>query len=123
MDELFIISGIVVRGDGRGKPLGFPTANISLSQKIPEGIYASDVTVKDKIYHAASFVGSAQTFEKADIKLESYLFDFDEDIYGESITVRLYKKMRENKKFASVEELVTQMHKDVDEIKEFFEKI
>jgi len=120
MDELYKINGVVIHGDGRGKPLGFPTANVALTQKIPEGIYASDVTIDGNVYQAASFIGSAQTFEKADIKLESYIFDFDEDIYGETITVRLYKKMRENKKFDSIEELVAQMHGDVAAIKEFF---
>ena len=118
MEELYTVNGIVVRGEARGKDLGFPTANIALTTEIPEGIYASDVTVDGKMYHAASFVGSAKTFESVDVKLESYILDFHQDLYGKKITVKLYHKIRENVKFNSVEELVEQMHKDVEEINE-----
>ena len=120
MDELYKISGVVIQGEKRGKTLGFPTANIKLNKKIPEGIYASTILINGKLYQAASFVGSAKTFKKTDVKLESYIFDFEQDIYGKSVTVRLYKKMRENKIFDSVDALVEQMKKDVEEIKNFF---
>lgn len=120
MDELYKIIGVVIQGENRGKALGFPTANIALHKKIPEGIYASEISINGKKYKAASFVGSAKTFQKTDVKLESYIFDFDQDIYGRSITVRLYKKVRDNIKFDTVDELVSQMHKDVEEIKELF---
>src|ERR1700733_5340147 len=111
MDELYKISGVVIQGEKRGKTLGFPTANIKLNKKIPEGIYASTILINGKLYQAASFVGSAKTFKKTDVKLESYIFDFEQDIYGKSVTVRLYKKMRENKIFDSVDALVEQMKK------------
>jgi len=120
MEELYKISGVVILGDNRGKEMGFPTANIALHKKIPEGIYAASVTINGKVYHAASFVGSAKTFQKTEVKVESYLFDFNQDLYGKMITVKLYKKIRGNKIFDSVEELVAQMKKDVEEIKEFF---
>ena len=120
MDELYKISGVVVQGEKRGKSLGFPTANVRLGKKVPDGIYASTVAFNGTIYYAASFVRSAKTFARKDVKLESYLFDFASDIYGKRITVRLYKKIRENIKFNSAEELVKQMKKDVEEIKEFF---
>jgi riboflavin kinase / FMN adenylyltransferase len=122
MNELHKISGVVVRGESRGKTLGFPTANIRLSRKIPEGIYASTVSLNGSIYRAASFIGAAKTFQQKEVKLETYLFDFERDIYGRRIIVRLYKKIRGNKKFDSVEELVERMKKDVEEIKEFFVK-
>ncbi len=122
MQELYKITGVVVHGENRGKSLGFPTANIRLGVKIPEGIYAGSVAVNGKIYYAASFIGSAKTFQQTDIKLESYLFDFSGDLYGKSIIVRLYKKIRDNKEFASVEELVARMHKDTEEIREFLVK-
>jgi riboflavin kinase/FMN adenylyltransferase len=120
MKELYKIEGMVVRGESRGKGLGFPTANIRLNKKIPEGIYAGTVIFNGTTYHSASFVGSAKTFQKKDVKLESYILDFNNDIYGKRITVKLYKKIRENIKFDSVESLVEQMKKDVEEIKEFF---
>lgn len=120
MNALYKISGVVIRGESRGKELGFPTANIALHKDIPEGIYAGSVVINGKSYLTASFVGSAQTFQKSEVKLESFIFDFSGDLYGKSLTVKLYKKIRDNKKFDSVDELVEQMKKDVEEIKRYF---
>jgi riboflavin kinase/FMN adenylyltransferase len=120
MKELYKISGRVMKGDQRGKELGFPTANMRLHKSIPEGIYAAQVSFNGRIYNAATFVGSAKTFMQTQIQVESFLFDFTGDLYGKWLTVRLFEKIRGNKKFDSVEELVAQMHKDVEKIKEFF---
>jgi len=120
MKELFSVKGIVTKGQGQGKLLGFPTANIPLVGTIPEGIYAGSVEIDGNTYYSASFVGSAKTFQRTDVKVESFIFDFADDIYGKSITVRLYKKIRDNKKFASVEELVDQIKKDVEAVRQFF---
>ena len=120
MQELYRISGTVQYGDRRGKELGFPTANIRLHKKIPEGIYAGTVLINGKVYQSAVFVGSAKTFQKTHVRVECYIFDFDKTIYGKWITVRLYKKIRDNQMFNSAEELVVQMNKDIEEIKAFF---
>lgn len=122
MDILYTIVGIVEHGANRGKSIGFPTANLSLDQKIPEGIYAAQVTVDGELYIAASFVGSAKTFHKTEVKLESFLLDFDDNLYGKTITVTLYKKLRDNKKFDSVDTLVEQMKLDIKATKTFFKK-
>jgi riboflavin kinase / FMN adenylyltransferase len=111
-----------VQGEQRGKELGFPTANMSLHKKIPEGIYAAQVSINGKVYNAATFVGSAKTFMKTQIQVESFIFDFNGNLYEKWITVRLFNKIRSNEKFSSAEELVAQMHKDVEKIKEFFAK-
>jgi riboflavin kinase/FMN adenylyltransferase len=120
MNELYKINGVVIKGEQRGKVLGYPTANVRLHKNIPEGIYAGKVSINGKLYFAASFVGSAKTFQKTDIKLESYIFDYSGNLYGKWITVRLYKKMRENKKFDTADALVEQMKADVEEIKKYF---
>lgn len=120
MQELYKVSGRVIKGEKRGKELGFPTANIRLHKKIPEGIYAASVTINGRVYQAASFVGSAQTFMQTEVKVESYILDFQGDLYGKWITVRLYEKIRDNKKFSSVDALVKEMQKDVEKIKTFF---
>ena len=122
MQELYKISGRVVQGDQRGKALGFPTANMRLHKKIPQGIYAGQVLINGKIYNAATFVGSAKTFMQTQIQVESFLFDFNGNLYGKWLTVRLFTKIRGNKKFDSVDKLVAQMHKDVEKIKDFFAK-
>lgn len=120
MKELYAVSGIVAKGQGQGKVLGFPTANIPFDKEIPEGIYAGKVKIGNNVYYAASFVGSAKTFHRTDVNLESYIFDFAKDIYGKSITVKLYKKIRDNEKFDSVEELVEQIKKDIQQVKQYF---
>lgn len=120
MDVLHKIRGIVICGEKRGKKFGFPTANIRLHKNIPEGIYAASVKFNGKAYQSASFVGSAKTFLQTEKKVESYIFDFDQDIYGKWITVQLHKKIRGNEKFDSVDALIHQMHQDVKEIKKFF---
>ena len=111
--------GKVISGAKRGKTLGFPTANVRLHKKIPEGIYAATVQVQQKTYYAATFIGSAKTFGEKDYKAESFILDFNEEIYGKWMTARLYKKIRTNKKFNSAEELRAQMKKDIKEIKFF----
>lgn len=122
MQELYTISGRVFEGDHRGSELGFPTANMRLHKSIPQGIYAAKVAINGKEYQAATFVGSAQTFMKTQILVESYIFDFTGNLYGKWLTVKLCEKIRENEKFNSVEELVAQMKKDVEKIKEYFAK-
>lgn len=112
--------GKVKKGAQRGKDLGFPTANISLHKKIPEGIYVSEVFVQGKKYHAATFIGSAETFNEKDYKSESFLLDFSGNLYGKWISVRLLKKLRDNKKFTSSESLISQMKKDILAVREFF---
>jgi riboflavin kinase / FMN adenylyltransferase len=120
MKSLYSISGVVMHGNQKGRELGFPTANFALQIDIPEGIYAAEVLVEEKRHHAATFVGAARTFGRTAVNVESYLFDFKDDLYGKKITVTLYKKIRDNEKFNSEEALITQMKKDVEAIKKFF---
>ena len=113
------IKGIVKKSLGRGKKLGFPTANIEVSGKFPEeGIHIG--TVGPMELPALIFVGAAKTFDETEKKIEIYILDFDGDIYGEEIEVDLVKKLRDNMKFASTEELVAQMKEDERSAQEFF---
>lgn len=118
--DMFMYRGKVKKGASRGRVLGFPTANIPLHKKIPEGIYASEVIVAGKKHHAATFVGKAETFSEKEYKSESFLLDFSGDLYDQWITVCLLKKLRDNKKFNSSEELIEQMGKDILATREFF---
>jgi riboflavin kinase/FMN adenylyltransferase len=120
MKPLYSFSGTVITGQKRGAELGFPTANIKLPRAISEGIYAAKVTLDGQIYHSATFIGSAKTFKEEDVKAESYILDFSENIYNKEITVQLFKKIRDNQAFISVDDLIAQMHKDVQEIRRFF---
>jgi riboflavin kinase / FMN adenylyltransferase len=120
MKSLFTFWGKVLRGENRGKNLGFPTANLLLHQNIPEGVYISKVIINGKSYAAATFIGFAKTFSEKNYHAESHILDFSGDLYGKWITIKLFKKLRENKKFTSQEMLIVQIKKDIVSLKKFF---
>ncbi len=120
-DYLYTITGVVIDGDKRGRLLGYPTANIALQQEIPEGVYISHVDLGGKQYNALTFIGSAKTFNDTTYKSETFILDFDQDIYGKTLTVGLLEHLRGNQKFHSKEALIEQMERDKQAALEFFE--
>jgi len=119
MKTLYVFSGKVLRGKKRGRKLGFPTANLKLTQEIPEGIYAAKVSIGRKKYTAAVFIGAAKTYNETETKAECFILDFSGDIYSRNITISLYNKIRENRKFETELELIEQIEKDVEKIRRF----
>lgn len=115
---IFSIWGKVRRGKDRGKKLGLPTANIKLHKNIPEGIYVSTTKIGASEFPSVTFIGAAKTFNEKDVKAETFIFNFDQNLYGEWVRIRLYKKIRGNKKFDSIEALKAQMKKDIQEARE-----
>jgi len=109
-------SGIVKKNLGRGKKLGFPTANIEAPKDLVDGLYVGFVEGKP----ALIFVGANETFEEADRQAEVYLLDFMGDLYDKKIHVETIKKTREVIKFNSAEELIEQMKQDEQVAREFF---
>ena len=112
-----IISGKVIKGARRGRKLGFPTANVKFNGK-QSGIYAVYIYINGKKYKGAANIGYAPTFERKEKLLEVFVFNFNKNIVGKNIDVELVKKLRDEKKFNSVGELVKQIKKDVKEAKE-----
>lgn len=112
--------GKVQTHNKRGKKLGFPTANIALHQDIPEGIYISKTKVNRQIYGSVTFIGIAKTFGETRFHAETYILDFNKNIYGKWISVKLIKKIRANEKFNSVSELAEQMKQDAKMARKFF---
>jgi len=112
----YSISGIVVRGEGRGKKLSFPTANISpenQSKLMPgEAVYAVDCILGKRKFRGMANIGYKPTFGNRDKTIEIHLFDFSEDIYGERISVEFIKRLRTEKKFRNEQELIEQLIKD-----------
>lgn len=114
------VRGVVVRGDARGRDLGFPTANVAVADEIllpADGIYAGWYERPGSRVHAAAIsVGRRPTFHPDARRsvLEAYLIDFDGDLYGDPARVRFTARVREEVKFDSVEALVGQMERDVD---------
>lgn len=113
------VLGTVVRGSGRGKSLGYPTANLDLQQEIrpPSGVYATWVTLHGKDYLSLTSIGTRPTFEgEGKETSEVYIINFDRDLYGEVLEVKFIYKLREELKFASAEALKAQMDKDKEEV-------
>jgi riboflavin kinase/FMN adenylyltransferase len=111
----FAIEGIVEHGDKRGRELGYPTANLSLSdyQRPAYGIYAVRVRLADGSEHAGvASLGVRPTFEPPKELLETYLFDFSGDLYGQTIDVALHAYLRGEEKFGSLDALTEQMRAD-----------
>lgn len=119
----FRLEGTVIKGEGRGKKIGFPTANILISTDLiipSKGVYVSRTTNKGMTYNSITNIGNNPTFnENDDIFIETHLFDFDDFLYGEKIVVELYQKIRDEKKFSSVNELIEQIRKDIEVAKEY----
>ncbi|HEX2803986.1 MAG TPA: bifunctional riboflavin kinase/FAD synthetase [Sphingomicrobium sp.] len=111
----FAVEAVVEQGDGRGHELGFPTANVSLGryQRPAYGIYAVRVRLDDDSEHSgvASF-GVRPTFEEGEEFLETYIFDWDGDLYGRTIETSLVAWIRPEEKFDSAEALITRMRAD-----------
>jgi riboflavin kinase/FMN adenylyltransferase len=120
------VVGVVVRGDGRGRELGFPTANLRVAPRtcLPdEGVYAGTLMAADGVERAAALsLGRRATFYDAgELLLEAYVVDFDGDLYDQTVRVRFLDRVRGQLRFAgpdAVSELVAQMHRDVARVRE-----
>lgn len=114
----YSLDGIVVDGDKRGRKLGFPTANLQLkpaNQTVPaDGVYACHALIADKCYKAVASIGQNPTFDGIKgHRIEAYLLDFNQDIYGEELELFFFEKIRDEKKFVSVSELIEKIKEDV----------
>ena len=113
------VAGVVVRGERRGERIGIPTANVvpSTTEKcIPgNGVYAVRAEVLGEIYQGACNIGIRPTFGGEECTIEAHLFDFAEDIYGESIKVSFIKKLRDERSFDGPEALREQIGSDIEE--------
>ncbi len=112
----FRITNTVVDGDKRGRAIGFPTANLHpIGRKcLPaDGVYATMVELRGVAYPAATNVGVRPTFGGGERLVEAYILDFDENIYGEELTVEFVERLRPELKFESVDQLVSRMTEDV----------
>ena len=115
-----VITGVVIEGNKRGKRLGFPTLNVFMEASLSEGIYISRVEIEGKTHNSLTFIGSAKTYDETVYQSETYVFDFDRDIYGQTVMITLFEKIRDNEKFVSEEKLIEQMKEDKAEALEYF---
>ena len=123
LTQPYCISGEVVHARHRGTIIGFPTANIQEAEnkiKLSSGIYITKVHVDNKIYVGVTNVGAKPTFEEPGRSIETYILNFNQDIYGKTIQVDFYKKIRDVIKFSSVPSLCNQMKQDEIQAREYF---
>lgn len=111
----FTINGTVIHGQERGRRLGFPTANLALREEfehLPNGVYAVKVLYQGHLYRAAANIGNNPTFDGCDRRLEVHIMEFSGDLYGEELMISFYKKIRNEQRFSSIDDLIRQISVD-----------
>jgi riboflavin kinase/FMN adenylyltransferase len=111
----FSVTGVVVSGHGRGRELGFATANLCWENKLipAEGVYAALAYLEDQDYPAVVNIGKNPTFDDQDLSLEAHLLDYDGDLYQRRLRVAFLRRLRGERKFDSPAALVEQIKQDV----------
>ena len=112
----FTMRGVVVRGDGRGRTIGVPTANMAVAENLvlpARGVYASQVTVSGGVFPAVTNVGIRPTFDGEKVTVESHLLDVEQDMYGMTIDVAFLRRLRDEQRFDGVEALLAQIQADI----------
>lgn len=114
-----IIEGEVIHGQQLGRRMGFPTANIDMTAvaDVENGVYASRVEIDGRMYRAMSNVGVRPSVDGRSRLLETCIFDFDGDLYGRRLRVELLQKIRDERKFASIDELKRRLEQDAAHIR------
>lgn len=116
MGEINSLTGVVVKGKQLGRKIGFPTANLIPGKDnkllFKHGVYAVRVKVNRNIFDGMANIGIRPTLDQHEFTVEAHLFEFSDDIYGETITIFFYDFIREEQKFSGLEELKSQLAKD-----------
>lgn len=118
------VRGQVIQGNQRGRTIGYPTANVDVYDDVlipAPGVYIAQVTHNQRTYAAMVNIGHNPTFNaKHDVSIEAYILDFNETIYGQTLVVHFLERIRDEKKFNSIQELIDQLHQDKQKTIEYF---
>jgi riboflavin kinase / FMN adenylyltransferase len=117
------VEGVIIRGNQRGRTIGFPTANLKPHNRVvpKNGVYATATLVDGTWRRSITNVGVRPTFDDgADVSIESYIFDFDGDLYGDVLRVRFLHRIRDERKFSGIDELKAQIQKDTARALNYF---
>lgn len=115
----FLIKGKIIKGKQLGRTIGFPTANIKINDDLlipKKGVYVTSVYIDDNIYYGATNIGYNPTVKGESLSIETNILEFSEDIYGKIIKLEFLERIRDEKKFNSIDELKLQLKKDTDYI-------
>ena len=114
----FAIEGTVIKGDGKGRQIGFATANIDTSGRVlpPNGVYAVHAQLGQASHRAVLNIGVRPTLAKPEpsLQVEAHLLDYDGELYGKQLRVEFVDRLRDEKRFDSVKELTTQISRDIE---------
>ncbi|MDY6839107.1 MAG: bifunctional riboflavin kinase/FAD synthetase [Thermodesulfobacteriota bacterium] len=125
LGRYYQVRGTVIRGRDRGgRLLGFPTANLRLTDELcPKGgVYTVTVEVEDKTYEGVANIGYSPTFDNGEFSIEVHILDFDQDIYDQPIRVNFIHRLRGEKRFSGPEALATQINKDITQAREILSR-
>ena len=113
----FDLDGVVVKGDGRGRSIGFPTANVDTHGELlpASGVYAVRVRITGGWHGGAANIGTKPTFGGSAVTVEVHLLDWSGDLYGQEVRVEFLERLRAERRFGSVSELTAQIQRDVEE--------
>jgi len=118
LGRYYSMSGTVITGDGRGRKIGIPTANVNIptSKAMPlNGVYACWAHVGQEKHQAVVNIGLRPTFSSAEMqpRVEAHLLDYAADLYGQTVTLEFIERLRDEQKFPSVDALIAQIHADI----------
>jgi riboflavin kinase / FMN adenylyltransferase len=128
LGRFYKTSGIVVNGEKRGRTIGFPTANVKMDDQFilpPTGVYAVRINIDGKWHDGVCNIGYKPTFhlERNDKpSVEVHIFNFNEEIYGKTANVEWHLRLRSERKFDGIDQLISQIQKDKQEAMLYFEK-
>ncbi len=117
--------GKVTKGEGRGKFLGYPTANLSVDKSVivpGNGVYLTLTCLQDKSYYSLTNIGYNPTFQGKSLNIESHILSFQEDIYNRELRLKFLQKIREERRFNSSEDLKEQISKDFEVAREIIKR-
>ena len=122
------VEGEVVHGDGRGKSIGIPTANLDTGDEklIPSaGVYACRAKISGKTWPAAVNIGTRPTFESSDLRshVEAHILDFSSDLYSQTIALEFITRLRGEQRFQNIADLIQQIHLDINQTREIITSI
>jgi riboflavin kinase/FMN adenylyltransferase len=129
LGRFYEVEGTVIGGEKRGRTIGFPTANIELTDDylLPAlGVYAVRIKIGAETFEGVCNVGYKPTFHKKQEgkpNIEVHIFDFARDIYGETVTIEWHARLRSEQKFSSVEQLVAQIERDKEKAEAYFRNV
>src|SRR5439155_12506739 len=126
LGHVYAIDGTVMRGDQRGRTLGFPTANLCTENELlpPHGVYATTTRIRDVVHPSVTNIGTRPTVDDSGrTSIETHIFNLDRDLYGSSVRVGFVQRLRDERAFDSVDALREQITADCARARVLFDRL